>query len=97
MPLARGKILGFNASRMSYQFTMMDGLHIIDCQISSAALDELAGQRSKPPRVLNRDAQFLEFRDQIEELASERFENEGKPKLVRIFAKHIPRSGLGIN
>ena len=94
MPLARGKILGFNASRMSYHFTMTDGQRVIDC---SAALDELAGQRSKPPRAANRDAEFLELRDQIEELASERFENEGKPKLVRIFAKHIPRSGLGIN
>jgi hypothetical protein len=95
MPLARGKILGFNASRMSYHFTMTDGQRIIDCQISSAALDELTGQRSKPPRVANRDAEFLEFRDQIEELARDRFENEGKPKFVRIFAKHIPKAGPG--
>jgi hypothetical protein len=89
MPLTRGTIIGFNASRMSYHFTMTDGPRIIDCQISSAALDELTGQRSKPPRVLNRDAEFLEFRDQIEKLASDRFDSEGKPKLVRIFAKHI--------
>jgi hypothetical protein len=69
----------------------------IDCQISSAALDDLAGQRSKPPQVLNRDAQFLEFRDQIEKLASDQFDRdiESKPKLVRIFAKHIPKAGPG--
>jgi hypothetical protein len=97
MPLTRGTILGFAASRMTYHFTMTDGPHIIDCQISSAALDELAGQRSKPPRVLNRDAQFLEFRDQIEKLASDQFDRdiESKPKLVRIFAKHIPKGGPG--
>jgi hypothetical protein len=47
---------------------MTEGPHIIDCQIRSAALDDLAGQRARPPRVLNRDAQFLEFRDQIESL-----------------------------
>jgi hypothetical protein len=95
MPLTRGTIVGFDASRMTYKFTMMDGPHIIDCQISSAALDDLAGQRSKPPRFLDRDAQFLEFRDQIEKLASEQFDShiESKPKLVRIFAKHIPRRG----
>jgi hypothetical protein len=95
MPLTRGTILGFDALRMTYKFTMADGPHIIDCQISSAALDDLAGQRSKPPRVLNRDARFLEFRDQIEKLASDQFDSEGKPKLIRIFAKHIPKGGPG--
>jgi hypothetical protein len=96
MPLTRGTILGFDASRVTYNFTMTDGPRIIDCQISSAALDDLAGQRSKPPRVLNRDAQFLEFRDQIEKLASDRFDSEGKPKFVRIFGKHIPKGGPGV-
>jgi hypothetical protein len=97
MPLTRGTILGFDALRMTYKFTMMDGPHIIDCQISSAALDDLAGQRSKPPRVLNRDARFLEFRDQIEKLASDQFDRdiESKPKLVRIFAKHLPKGSPG--
>jgi hypothetical protein len=94
MPLTRGTILGFDASRMSYHFTMADGPRIIDCQISSAALDDLAG-RSNYPRVLNRDAQFLEFRDQIEELARNRFDAEGRPKLLRIFAKHIPKGAPG--
>jgi hypothetical protein len=95
MPLTRGTIIGFNASRMSYHFTMTDGQRVIDCQISSAALDELAGQRSKPPRAANRDAEFLELRDQIEELVRDRFDSEGNPKLVRIFAKHIPKSAPG--
>jgi hypothetical protein len=95
MPLTRGTIIGFDVSRMTYKFAMADGPHIIDCQISSAALDDLAGQRSRPPRVLDRDAQFLEFRDQIEKLASDRFDSEGKPKLVRIFSKHIPKGGPG--
>jgi hypothetical protein len=95
MPITRGTILGYDASRMTYQFTMMDGPHIIDCHISSPALDDLAGRRWQTPRVLDRDAQFLEFRDQIEKLASDQFDSriESKPKLVRIFAKHIPRRG----
>jgi hypothetical protein len=82
-----------DASRMTYHFTMMEGPHIIDCQISSVALDNLAGKRSQPPQVLKRDAQFLEFREQIEKLASDQFDRdiESKPKLVRIFAKHIPK------
>jgi hypothetical protein len=95
MPIARGTITGFDAPRMTYHFTMVDGPRTIDCQISSAALDDLAGQRSKPPRVLNRDAQFLEFRDQIEKLASELFDRESSLKLVRIFSKHIPKGGPG--
>jgi hypothetical protein len=89
MPLTRGTIIGFNASRMSYHFTMTDGQRV------SAALDELAGQRSKPPRAANRDAEFLELRDQIEELVRDRLDSEGNPKLVRIFAKHIPKSAPG--
>jgi hypothetical protein len=28
MPLTRGTILGFDALRMTYKFTMMDGPHI---------------------------------------------------------------------
>jgi hypothetical protein len=95
MPLARRTILGFDASRMSYHFTMTDGPHVIDCQISSVALDDLGGKRSQPPRFLDRDAQFLEFREQIEKLASDRFDIESKPKLVRIFAKHIPKGDPG--
>jgi len=50
MPITRGTILGYDASRMTYQFTMTDGPQIIDCQISSVALDDLAGKRSQPPR-----------------------------------------------
>jgi hypothetical protein len=97
MPLTRGTILGFDAARMNYKFTMADGPHIIDCQISSAALDDLTGLRSKPPRVLDRDAQFLEFRDQIEKLASDQFDRDikSKPNLIRIFAKHIPKGDPG--
>ena len=59
MPLARGTIVGFDASRMTYNFTMMDGPHIIDCQISSVSLDDLAGQRWQTSRVPDRDAQFF--------------------------------------
>ncbi|MDX6461602.1 MAG: hypothetical protein QOE55_5299, partial [Acidobacteriaceae bacterium] len=40
---------------------------------------------------------FLEFRDQIEKLASDQFDRdiERKPKLVRVFAKHIPKGDPG--
>jgi hypothetical protein len=72
---------------MSYKFTMMDGARTVDCQISSVAMDDIAGGRwQKTP--IDRDAQFLECRDTIEHIASTQFDAKlGGP--VRIFAKHL--------
>ena len=92
MPLTRGDIIGYDAGRMSYKFTMMNGGAAIDCEISSVALNDLIGDRWSKQEIADRDAQFLKFRDLIESIASDLF-NAGpsRPKVVRIFAKHLPR------
>jgi hypothetical protein len=49
MPLERGRIIGYDASRMAFEFTMIDraDVVIIECEISSAAMDQLAGTKSR--------------------------------------------------
>jgi hypothetical protein len=48
MPLTRGKIGGYDSERMAFGFTMLNGDETVECQISDAALDELAGTRGTP-------------------------------------------------
>lgn len=90
MPLTRGRIVGYDDERLAYGFTMQNGDDTVDCQISDAAMDELAGVRGTPS--IARQAQFLEHRDAIEAIASKLFD-ETRPvrgAVVRIFTKHIP-------
>lgn len=87
--LTRGEIIGYDARRMSHKFTMMDGVKkIVDCEISATALGDLVGSRWGTVQPPDRDAQFLKFRDLIEELASHLFEPNGA-RPVRVFAKHL--------
>jgi Protein of unknown function (DUF1488) len=90
MPLTRGRIVGYDDERLAYGFTMLNGDEEVDCQISDAALDELAGVRGSPSTA--RQAQFLEHRDAIERIASKLFDDTRavKGSVVRIFTKHIP-------
>jgi Protein of unknown function (DUF1488) len=93
MPLTRGAAVGYDAVRMSYKFTMLDGTRTVHCEISSAALTDIAGGRWQKIS-LDRDAQFLAFRDTIEHIASSQFDaRQAGP--VRIFAKHLPRNIVG--
>lgn len=88
MPLTSGEAVGYDANRMCYEFTMMNQDAVVPCSISSVALDELA--RRSASRDSDRDAQFLAFREQIEDLASTVFEKCGLDRgAVRIFAKHF--------
>src|SRR5712671_3591152 len=59
MPLERGRILGYDADRMAFEFTMLNKDQTVPCEISSAAMDELAGKRGTLPA--EREAQFLRF------------------------------------
>ena len=43
MSLMRGKIIGHDRERLAFQFTMLNGESVVPCQISDAAMDELAG------------------------------------------------------
>lgn len=89
MPLKHGRTVGYNANRMTFEFTMMDDkAHVVGCEISSAAMDQLAGIRGTLPA--EREAQFLHLRDRIERIASDLFDEMpmqgGK---IRIFYHHI--------
>jgi hypothetical protein len=44
MPLTRGEAVGYDADLMAFEFTMWNGEQIVRCQISHAALGDLAGR-----------------------------------------------------
>ena len=89
MPLTRGKIVGYNSERLAFGFTMQNDGDIVECQISDAAMDELAGVRGTPS--IARQAQFVAQRDAIEQIASDLFDSGPivKGAVIRIFTKHI--------
>ena len=43
MAAARGEAVGYDADLMAFKFTMRNGQQIVQCQISRAALGDLAG------------------------------------------------------
>ena len=45
MPLTRGKGVGYDVDLMAFKFTMRNGQQIVQCQISTAALSDLADRR----------------------------------------------------
>jgi hypothetical protein len=93
MPLTRGRIVGYDDERLAFGFTMLNDGETVDCQISDAAMDELASVRGSPRTA--RQALFLQHRDAIERIASRLFDDSRAVKgaVVRIFTKHIPVNG----
>ena len=91
MPLTRGQIVGHDNERLAFVFTMMNNRETVQCQISDAAMDELA--EVKGTLNIARQAQFVAHRDAIEQLASDLFDKAPivKGYVVRIFSKHITR------
>lgn len=89
MPLTRGQLGGYDVERMTFVFTMMHGAKIIDCEISSAALDDLADEKGTRPS--EREAQFKRMRDVIERVTCDTFVGKGMPQgeTIRIFSKHV--------
>ena len=89
MPLTRHEILGHDEERLAFRFSMLNEDRVVLCQISDAALDELAGM--KGTENIARTAQFLSLRETIEQTASRLFDE--RPALpgsvVRIFSRHI--------
>jgi Protein of unknown function (DUF1488) len=87
MPLTRGNVVGYDPTRMSFQFIMMTPMgKSVACEISSIAMDLLAGVKGTLPS--KRERQFLKLRDQIERAASELFDKDNLAA-VRLFAKHF--------
>jgi Protein of unknown function (DUF1488) len=74
MPLQRGEVRGFNFHRMVVEFTMLNQDKVIECAISTAAMDDLEGQRGV--KANQRVDQFMRLREVIEEQASRKFFDE---------------------
>jgi hypothetical protein len=91
MPLTRGQIVGHDNERLAFVFTMINHGETVQCQISDAAMDELA--EVKGTLSIARQAQFVAHRDAIERIASDLFDKAPivKGYVVRIFSKHITR------
>jgi hypothetical protein len=91
LSLERGTIIGYDASRMAFEFTMIDKATVVSvaCQISSAAMDQLAGTKGTMPD--EREAQFHALRDAIERIASDLFEEgiSSPDGAIRIFYHHV--------
>ena len=89
MPLTRGQIVGHDNERLAFAFTMMKDGETVQCQISDAAMDELAETKGTPS--IARQAQFVAHRDAIERIASDLFDKAPRVKgyVVRLFSKHI--------
>ena len=73
MPLQRGEVRGFNFDRMVVEFTMLNQDKVIQCAISTAAMDDLEGKRDVKPH--QRVDQFTRLRE-VEEQASRKFFEE---------------------
>lgn len=69
MPLMRDRIIGHDLERLAFRFTMLNDGEVVQCQISDAAMDELAGMQGTESSA--RQAQFLSLRETIERLASD--------------------------
>jgi hypothetical protein len=91
MRLTRVEAVGYDADLMVFKFTMRNGEQIVQCEISHAALGDLA-RWSGAARDL--PAEFEAHRELIEAIASEQFDQTSneETRLVRIFSKHIPSS-----
>ena len=94
MPLTRDKVVGHDDERMAFRFTMLNDGRVVTCQISDAAMDELAGTQGTESRA--RQSQFLSLRDAIEQIAADLFDKTPHVdgQVVRIFVKHIQRQPI---
>jgi hypothetical protein len=85
MPLRRGEVRGFNFNRMVVEFTMLHQDKVIECAISTAAMDDLEGKRDVTPD--QRVDQFMRLREVNERQASRKFFDEqvrvGRPLVLR--------------
>jgi hypothetical protein len=80
MPLQRGEVQGYDFNRMVVEFTMLNQDKVIQCAISTAAMDDLEGKRDVKPH--QRVDQFMRLREVIEERASHKF-FEGEVRIDR--------------
>jgi hypothetical protein len=94
MPLTGGKAVGYDADLMAFKFTMRNGQQVVQCQISVAALSDLADRRRGS--AADWGYEFKANRELIESVASALFDQSSneETRVVSIFSKHI-RSRFG--
>ena len=80
MALQRGEVQGYDFNRMVVEFTMLNQDKVVQCAISTAAMDDLEGKRDVKPH--QRVDQFMRLREVIEERASRKFFEE-EPRIDR--------------
>ena len=74
MPLQRGQVQGYDFNRSVVEFTMLNQGKVIQCTISTTAMDDIEGKRNVKPD--QRVEQFMRLREVIEERASRKFFEE---------------------
>jgi len=74
MPLLRGEMHGYDFNRMVVEFTMLNQDKVVQCAISTAAMDDLEGNRNV--KAHQRVEQFMRLREVIEEQASRKFDEQ---------------------
>jgi len=89
MPLTRGEVVGHDTERLAFKFTMLNDSEVITCQISDAALDQLAGMEGTESSA--RQAQFLSLRDTVEGIASRLYDKGPRVNglVIRIFMRDL--------
>lgn len=89
MPLISHEIEGHDEERRAFRFSMLNEDQVVLCQISDAALDEVAGTKGTESSA--RMAQFLTSRQKVEQTASRLFDEKPilRGSVIRIFSKHI--------
>src|ERR1700751_550120 len=99
MPLQRGEVQGYDFNRMVVEFTMLNQDKVIQCAISTAAVDDIEGKHDRKPD--QRVDQFMRLRETIEEQASRKFFEEqvrdDRPLILRsndFSIVALPRSHL---
>ena len=91
MPLTRGEVVGHDTERLAFKFTMLNESEVVSCQISDAALDQLAGKEGTESSA--RQAQFLSLRDTVEGIASRLYDKRPRVNglVVRIFTRDLEK------
>ncbi|MFZ0765353.1 DUF1488 family protein [Bradyrhizobium sp.] len=89
MPLISYEIEGHDPERLAFRFSMLNDNQVVLCQISDAALDELAGMKGTENSA--RVAQFLSLRQTIEQTASRLFDEKPilRGSVVKIFSRDL--------
>ena len=74
MPLRQGEVHGYDFNRMVVGFSMLNHDKVVQCAISTAAMDDLEGNRNV--KAHQRVEQFMRLREVIEEQASRKFDEQ---------------------